>query len=118
VTDVDTPPPDATEAAFAAMLDMAAPQERYAAMVREKVVMPMPGVAVPASRAAVDTVLRHHEVFTSEFGLDLGNIRPLIPLSVDPPRHAKSVRAEEDGRAGGGHRVAGQPLHRRLHRER
>jgi cytochrome P450 len=89
VTDVDAPPPNATEAAFAAMLDMAAPQERYAAMVREKVVIPMPGVALPASRAAVDTVLRHHEVFTSEFGLDLGNIRPLIPLSVDPPRHAK-----------------------------
>ena len=44
---------------------------------------------MPASRAAVDTVLRHHEVFTSDFGLDLGNVRPLIPLSVDPPRHSK-----------------------------
>jgi cytochrome P450 len=71
------------------MLDMSAPQPRYTEMVKQGVVMPLPGVAIPASREAVETVLRHHEVFTSEFGLDLGNIRPLIPLSVDPPRHSK-----------------------------
>src|SRR5215471_3754043 len=71
------------------MLDMSAPQPRYNEMVKQGVVMPFPGVAMPASREAVETVLRHHEVFTSEFGLDLGNIRPLIPLSVDPPRHSK-----------------------------
>jgi hypothetical protein len=28
-------------------------------------------------------------VFTSDSGFDRGNIRPLIPLSVDPPRHSK-----------------------------
>src|ERR1700722_4019265 len=94
MTDVETPSPDALAAAYgenamAEMFDMAAPQERYAKMVAEGVVMPMPGMAVPASREAVDTVLRHHEVFTSEFGIDLGNIRPLIPLSVDPPSHSK-----------------------------
>ena len=77
------------ETALAAMLDLTAPQERYAEMVAEGVSMPMPGIAVPASREAVDTVLRHHEVFTSEFGLDLGNTAPLIPLSVDPPQHSK-----------------------------
>src|SRR4051812_43932568 len=77
----------------AAMLDdltnMSAPQPRYAEMVKQGVIMPMPGMAMPASRDAVETVLRHHEVFTSDFGFDLGNIRPLIPLSVDPPRHSK-----------------------------
>ncbi len=77
------------EARLAELMDMAAPQPRYAGMVREGVVMPLPGFAIPSSREAVDTVLRHHEVFTSEFGLDLGNVRPLIPLSVDPPRHSK-----------------------------
>jgi cytochrome P450 len=93
VTDVNAPASDPTasyaENAFAAMLDMAAPQQRYAGMIREKVVLPVPGMAVPASREAVDIVLRHHEVFTSEFGIDLGNTRPLIPLSVDPPQHSK-----------------------------
>jgi cytochrome P450 len=83
----DVVAPDAAN--FAAMFDLTAPQERYAGMVGEGVVMPMPGMAIPASREAVDTVLRHHEVFTSEFGFDLGNTRPLIPLSVDPPKHSK-----------------------------
>src|ERR1700722_17454309 len=74
---------------MAQMLDMSAPQQRYAQMVEAGVFTPFPGVAMPASREAVDTVLRHHEVFTSDFGLDLGNVRPLIPLSVDPPRQSK-----------------------------
>ncbi len=34
-------------------------------------------------------MLRHHELFSSNGGLDLGNIRPLIPLNVDPPQHSK-----------------------------
>jgi len=95
MTEVVSPAPGAPEAAatiesaLATMLDMTAPQERYAEMAGQGVAVPLPGVAVPSSREAVDTVLRHHEVFTSEFGLDLGNIRPLIPLSVDPPRHSK-----------------------------
>jgi cytochrome P450 len=58
-------------------------------MVKEGLVMPRPGSVTAASREAVDTVFRHHEVFSSDFGLDLGNIRPLIPLSVDPPSHSK-----------------------------
>jgi cytochrome P450 len=74
---------------LAEMMNMAAPQERYVRQVPEGVVMPVPGMAMVVSREAVDDVLRHHEVFTSEFGLDLGNTRPLIPLSVDPPKHSK-----------------------------
>jgi cytochrome P450 len=89
----ETNPPQLTgeqqETFMSDMLDMSAPQPRYTEMVKQGVVTPFPGVAMPASREAVETVLRHHEVFTSEFGLDLGNIRPLIPLSVDPPRHSK-----------------------------
>jgi cytochrome P450 len=66
---------------------MAAPQDRYARMVSDGVVCPVPGLAIAASRAAVDQVLRDPGTFSSEGFLDLGNIRPLIPLSVDPPRH-------------------------------
>jgi cytochrome P450 len=75
---------------MADIFDMVEPQPRYAKMVEEKVLLPMPGMAMIASRAAVDAVLRNPEVFSSEaLALDLGNIRPLIPLSVDPPKHAK-----------------------------
>ncbi|HVA10036.1 MAG TPA: hypothetical protein VNG12_25205, partial [Acidimicrobiales bacterium] len=78
MSDVDNAPSDPTgtvdaDSALAAMLDLTAPQERYAEMIPEGVSMPIPGLAIPASREAVDTVLRHHEIFTSEFGLDLGN---------------------------------------------
>jgi cytochrome P450 len=40
------------------------------------------------SRAVNDFVLRGHQFSTSaDFGL--GNVRPLIPLQVDPPKHAQ-----------------------------
>ena len=71
------------------LTDYANPQPRYREMVPEQVLLPMEGFAMPASREAVNTVLRNHEVFTSDFGFDLGNIRPMIPLSVDPPRHGR-----------------------------
>ncbi len=41
------------------------------------------------SRELSEHVLRHHELFSSVGGIDLGNIRPLIPLNVDPPEHSK-----------------------------
>ena len=50
---------------------------------------PMEGVVMVAGRAAVDEVLRHHETFSSQIVVWLGNVRPLIPLSIDPPDHAK-----------------------------
>jgi cytochrome P450 len=75
---------------MAELFNMVEPQPRYAKMVEEKVLLPMPGMAMIASRAAVDSVLRNPEVFSSAaLALDLGNIRPLIPLSVDPPKHSK-----------------------------
>jgi cytochrome P450 len=42
-----------------------------------------------ADRAMVDHVLRHHELFSSASDLALGNVRPLIPLNIDPPAHSK-----------------------------
>jgi cytochrome P450 len=73
-------------------VDASAPQEHYRAQVEAGVVVIRPGLATAASREAVDFVFRHPEVFTSEFGLDLGNVRPLIPLSVDPPGHSRYRR--------------------------
>jgi cytochrome P450 len=71
------------------LFDLRAPQERYRRMVAEHVLAPAPGFVVAASRAAVDEVFRDPGTFSSEGFLDLGNTRPLIPLSVDPPRHVK-----------------------------
>jgi cytochrome P450 len=42
-----------------------------------------------ASRQAVEATFKNTDVFSSEGFLELGNVRPLIPLSVDPPRHLK-----------------------------
>src|SRR5579862_2684184 len=71
------------------MFDLRAPQERYRRMVAEQVLEPAEGFVVAASRAAIDEVFRDPATFSSEGFLDLGNTRPLIPLSVDPPRHVK-----------------------------
>jgi cytochrome P450 len=73
-----------------AMTDLAAPQPKYAAWIEGGgFLQPMPGMAVSLDRAVTDHVLRHHEVFSSRVELKLGNVRPLIPLNVDPPEHSK-----------------------------
>jgi cytochrome P450 len=73
--------------------DMARPQPNYRALLdRAGALCPVEGIAVLASREAVDHALRDTETFSSEGFLDLGNIRPLIPLSVDPPKHKKYRR--------------------------
>ena len=44
-------------------------------------------------RSDVEDALRRTAVFSwSAVGMDLGNIRPLIPLQVDPPQHVKYRR--------------------------
>jgi cytochrome P450 len=40
-------------------------------------------------RGDVEEVFRHHELFSSTEAVDLQNVRPLIPLNVDPPDHKK-----------------------------
>ncbi len=71
-----------------AMLDMADPQPRYEQWIEEGgLLCPVEGFAMAIGRSAVDEVLRHPEVFTSAGIVQLGNIRPLIPLSIDPPDH-------------------------------
>jgi cytochrome P450 len=70
------------------MLDMANPQPRYEGWIQDGgLLCPVEGFAMAIGRSAVDDVLRHPEVFTSAGIVQLGNIRPLIPLSIDPPDH-------------------------------
>ena len=67
------------------------PQPAYQALVEGADAMRVDGVGVLAcSRAAVDEVLRHPEVFSSNTdAVDLKTRRPLIPLQIDPPDQRK-----------------------------
>ncbi len=91
VTDDGTAVPEATmEMAMEAMTDLAAPQQNYLDLIAAGgFARPMDGLAVSYSRANTDYVLRHHEQFSSVIDLGLGNVRPMIPLNVDPPMHSK-----------------------------
>jgi cytochrome P450 len=81
-----------TEEGLDDLFDMAEPQPKYTSIIEMGgVIEPAPGFTVVASRAAVDEVLRDPSIFTSQGIVQLGNTRPLIPLSVDPPGH-KSYR--------------------------
>lgn len=73
-----------------AMLDMAAPQPNYKKLIEEGgYVSPMEGVGLSFKRANTEFVLRNHQLFSSVVEMNLGNVRPLIPLNVDPPNHSK-----------------------------
>jgi cytochrome P450 len=82
--------PDSAPAALEAILDLAAPQPLYRKAIEDGgYLQPDDEFTVTFSRELSEHVLRHHELFSSVGGLDLGNIRPLIPLNVDPPEHSK-----------------------------
>jgi cytochrome P450 len=85
--------PAGGESPFSAMdPEMAANPQPIFKMLREaSPVMAVEGVGVVlARRAEVDEAFRHPEIFSSNMSaVDLGNIRPLIPLQIDPPEHKK-----------------------------
>src|SRR3954469_13752688 len=73
-----------------ALFDMSAPQPNYKALIEQGgYIEAMEGFSITFNREITDHVLRHHEIFSSNSQLDLGNVRPLIPLNVDPPQHSK-----------------------------
>jgi len=91
-TEADTEAGDVTDSNTLGrlMAQMAAPQEHYRTMLEAGgYAGPDEGIAVTLDRELSDHVLRHPETFSSVMGLDVGNVRPLIPLNVDPPEHAK-----------------------------
>ena len=85
-----------SESPFSAMdPEMAAnPQPLFKALREATPVMAMEGAGVIVSgRAEVDEAFRRPEIFSSNMSaVDLGNIRPLIPLQIDPPEHKKYRR--------------------------
>jgi cytochrome P450 len=67
------------------------PQPSYKMLRDLMPVMRMDGAGVLLSRRAdIDEAFRHPEVFSSNMSaVDLKNVRPLIPLQIDPPEHKK-----------------------------
>jgi cytochrome P450 len=62
--------------------------------LREQPVLRIPDLfSLVTRRPDVEDALRQAAVFSwSAVGMDLGNIRPLIPLEIDPPKHVKYRR--------------------------
>jgi cytochrome P450 len=72
------------------LLGLAEPQPKYRALLETGgVIRPMDGVLVVGRRAEVEEVLRDPSRFTARDVVHLGNVRPLIPLGVDPPEHVQ-----------------------------
>jgi cytochrome P450 len=88
----DEPTAAGDEDPFAAMdPEMAAhPQPMFKMLRDEMPVMPVDNGVVVSRKVDVDTVLRDPATFSSNVdAVDLSNIRPLIPLQIDPPDHKK-----------------------------
>ena len=70
------------------------PQPMYKALRESAPVFRAPRGAVVLTRLAdIEMALKRTDVFSSNMdAVDLGNVRPLIPLQVDPPEHAKYRR--------------------------
>jgi cytochrome P450 len=88
--DVAAGPESAGGELMAALLDLSSPQANYKQMIDGPgLLQPSDGVVLTFDRALTEYVLRHHEFFSSRVEMGLGNVRPLIPLNVDPPLHSK-----------------------------
>ena len=71
--------------------EMAANPQPVFKVMRESPVLMIDGVgALLSSKEVIDEAFRHPEIFSSNMdAVDLRNVRPLIPLQIDPPEHKK-----------------------------
>ena len=69
------------------------PQVGYKALRDAVPVLAVGGGVVLSRKADIDDAFRHPEVFSSNAdALNIGNVRPLIPLQIDPPDHVRYRR--------------------------
>lgn len=86
----DAAPINTQQALQGAMLELSAPQPNYKALLEAGgFAEPAQGVAMSFNRANTEFVLRNHALFSSRVDMSMGNVRPMIPLNVDPPNHSK-----------------------------
>lgn len=79
----------AAEELMMSLFDMVDPQPRYRALAEQHDYIQADGVGFSLDRENTQFILRNHELFSSRVEMSLGNVRPLIPLNVDPPDHSK-----------------------------
>src|SRR5437588_5903537 len=76
-----------------AVTGLAEPQPMYKALGESTPVFRAPQAVVLSRLSDIEMALKRTELFSSNMdAVDLGNIRPMIPLQVDPPEHAKYRR--------------------------
>ncbi|GFG64995.1 cytochrome P450 [Mycobacterium kubicae] len=76
-----------------AVMGLAEPQPMYKALRETTPVFRAPQAVVLSRLADIEMALKRTDLFSSNMdAVDLGNLRPLIPLQVDPPEHAKYRR--------------------------
>ncbi|OBA82893.1 cytochrome [Mycobacterium sp. 1164966.3] len=76
-----------------AVMGLAEPQPMYKALRESTPVFRAPQAVVLSRLADIEMALKRTDLFSSNMdAVDLGNVRPLIPLQVDPPDHAKYRR--------------------------
>jgi cytochrome P450 len=76
-----------------AVVGLAEPQPMYKALRESTPVFRAPQAVVLTRLADIDMALKRTDLFSSNMdAVDLGNLRPLIPLQIDPPEHAKYRR--------------------------
>lgn len=76
-----------------ALMGLAEPQPMYKALRESAPVFRSPQTVVLSRLADIEMALKNTQLFSSNMdAVDLGNVRPLIPLQIDPPEHAKYRR--------------------------
>jgi cytochrome P450 len=74
---------------WAELFEPSSPQSDYVeAFSRGEPIKPKDGMLVMGTRAGADQVLRHPDLYSARDVIELGNVRPLIPISTEPPEHA------------------------------
>jgi cytochrome P450 len=75
------------------VMGLAEPQPMYKALRESNPIFRSAQAVVLSRLADIEMALKHTELFSSNMdAVDLGNVRPLIPLQIDPPEHAKYRR--------------------------
>ncbi len=76
-----------------AVAGLADPQPMYKALRESAPVFRSPQAVVFSRLSDIEMALKRTDLFSSNMdAVDLGNLRPLIPLQIDPPDHAKYRR--------------------------
>lgn len=84
---------EAEEFVDQASMGLADPQPMYKALRESAPVFRSPQAVVLSRLADIEMALKRTDLFSSNMdAVDLGNLRPLIPLQIDPPDHAKYRR--------------------------